>query len=298
MVPVSVPFSPEVLEEAIRTVLSTAGVHDIAAYGWSGPDEVDPEFAGHAMWQTDQPTIDFQALFGESQVHRRPDSLQESTLTLGEDFCALMQASRLSIGLMLLWKPQALQSLLMEPSFFWLHHMDAHIKLAIASDRLRDLLIVACTADDPSAYRSGSRRNGKYVTPFNEAMGLLTRRGIDATPSAESLAALPALAESIYPYIKRRNAIVHEVATQIARASRGAVKKLQRQYDDQQTQGFTPREFSAQSLEDAIAAEAERRRDVERDVDDVIAWYQLLIRASNHIFQVEYWARRGSGASV
>jgi hypothetical protein len=77
------------------------------------------------------------------RFRRRPKDIEKEILTSGEDFCGLMEASRLSIGLVLIWKGRAQENPINESTFFWLHHTDAFLKLAIASDRIRDLRIIA-----------------------------------------------------------------------------------------------------------------------------------------------------------
>lgn len=64
-----------------------------------------------------------------------------------------------------------------ESAFFWLHHTDAFLKLAIASDRLRDLLVIACTGARLKRYKKGRGDPPlTYVTPFDNA-GVLTAKG-------------------------------------------------------------------------------------------------------------------------
>src|SRR5215217_5726390 len=165
------------------------------------------------MWQVDAPSLDESALFGESRVRIRPREIEKEILTSGEDFWGLMEASRLSIGLALVWKRLARDNPINESAYFWLHHTDSFLKLAMASDRLRDLLIIACTNAPPKPY---NKKNRRYVTPFENAGDLIAKRGIDDHHLVGPLAALPAVAHELYRYRLRRNAIVHDVATRMA----------------------------------------------------------------------------------
>jgi hypothetical protein len=289
-----VPFSLESLERAVLDALESRKVYDIGSYGWSGPDEMDPDYIGHAMWQTDPPNIDFEALQGASPVRRRPDVIEKEVLTLGEDFYGLMQASRLSIGHMLLWTPSVLKSIVSECSFFWAHYIDVYVKLAMASERLRDLLIVACTSGLPAAYENGPSRTRKYVSPFKDAGKLLSNRAIETVSVNDSLRALPGLAARIYPFIGKRNAIVHDVATELAAVVSDSVRRLQTQFDEEQRNGFAPRRFDAAALSEAVASDADRRQNIEGLVKDVVDWHRLLIDASNHVFRIEHCSRRTS----
>ncbi len=232
----------EALEREVQSALAEASVYDVSSYGWLNENDADPEFIGHAMWQIDQPSIDLKALFGETPVSRRPEDIEKEILTAGEDFCGLMQAARLSIGLALLWQTQAHKDPWNESPFFWLHHTDAFLKLAIASDRLRDLLVIACTGATRKSYQGKGKpsRNHKYVTPYRDACELLTSRGLNDDRLVEPLAALPELAEKLFTYIDRRHEIVHEVATHMAKVVRDTVSKLQQQYDQEREHGFSP----------------------------------------------------------
>lgn len=89
-----------------------------------------------------------------------------------------MEASRLSIGLALVWAPHARLNVLAESTYFWLHHMDAFMKLAIASDRLRDLLVITCAGEMPDVFKKANRQNNFYATAFLEAETLLFNRGL------------------------------------------------------------------------------------------------------------------------
>lgn len=290
------PFSLDALEREVEVALAAAGVFDIGSYGWLNEDDVDPEHVGHAMWQIDQPSLDFSAAFDDAPVGRRPRDLEKQVLTLGEDFCGLMQLSRLSIGLMLLWKDQTKRGFLNESPFFRLHHMDVYLKLAIASDRLRDLLVVACTGSAPEDYKTTKQRR-RYVTPFNEAGEMLASRGIDSPHLTEPLEVLPALALAIFGFIDRRNLLVHSIATRTAKAMRDSVDELQRKYDHQQTHGFKRRIFDFEEMSQRSQSfDEDSKRELSSSIQELIDWYQLLIDASNHVFQVEYWSRSLSGS--
>jgi hypothetical protein len=289
-----VPFQLTAFEREIESALAKASVYDVNSYGWLNENDADPHFIGHAMWQIDQPSIDFHALFGESPVNRRPQGIEKQILTAGEDFCALMQAVRLSIGLALLWQTQAHKDPWNESSFFWLHHTDAFLKLAIASDRLRDLLVIACTRATRKSYQGKGKpsRNHKYVMPYREACELLTSRGLNDDRLVEPLAALPELAEKLFTYIARRHKIVHEIATHMAKVVRDNVSLLQHRYDQEQEHGFSPRSDAEWfSVDAAYEHDDESRRQVDHALHELRDWYILLIQASNCVFQIEYWSR-------
>lgn len=279
------------LERAAQQMLVAAKVFDMGSYGWLNENDADPDYIGHAMWQTDQPYVDFNAILGGGPVRQRPPEAEKQILTLGEDFSGLMQASRLSIGLTLLWKPQALRNVLNESPFFWLHHTDAYLKLAIASDRLRDFLIVACTGGSPDNYKQ-TRQRKRYITPFNDARALLAGRNIDTSQLEPSLSALPDLANAIYAFIDRRNNIVHAIATRMAKSVRDSVTELQRRHDHPEIHDVTPHRFDLETLKQQMASANEKlEKELSDATQELVNWYQILIEVSNHVFQIDYWSR-------
>ena len=289
------PFFHSALKREVEVALNEASIFDIGSYGWINENDPDPEFIGHAMWQIDQPPLDQSALFGEGPVRRRPKDIEKEILICGEDFCGLMEISRLSIGLALVWKGEAQHNPINESAFFWLHHTDSFLKLAMASDRLRDLLIIACTGAPPKRY--GKKRKGNpratYVTPFEDAGVLIAKRGIYEQHLVEPLRSLPVVARELAKLRDRRNAIVHEVATRMAKFVGDAVTILQERFDqEQQKRHFANRRNGGEGLLRGKTRRTEIELESERATEDLKEWYTLLIQASNYVFQVEYWTRR------
>jgi hypothetical protein len=280
------------IKREVESALQDAKIYDIDSC-WLNETDPDPELIGHAMWQIDQPQIDYNDLWGELPILRRPAEVEKQILTLGEDFDGLMRTSRLSLGLSLVWAVPAKANVLNESTYFWLHRMNAFLNLAIASDRLRDLLIVACAGDAPKVFKKKCKQNHWYVTPFKNAGQLLLSRGFSDQRLEQPLADLPQEAKDIYQKIKRRNSIVHELATRIAKQVNKSIADIQRRYDDEQKKGFQP---IAANLPAWASQETVRMSDLRSEIDSAVTelrdWYSLLIKASNNVFQVEYWSRR------
>jgi hypothetical protein len=288
------PFSHDALKREVQAALKDAAIFDIGSYGWLSESEADPEFIGHAMWQVDAPPLDHNALFGEGPVQRRPKDIEKEILTSGEDFEGLMAASRLSIGLALIWKRQAQDNPINESAFFWLHHIDAFLKLAIASDRLRDLLVIACTGAPPKRYKKGRGEPPlTYVTPFDNAGALIAKRGIADQHLVKPVGALPDVARELARFRVRRNVIVHDVATRMAEFVGNTVTVLQKRYDQEQAEGPQPKiPNGGERLKRGKERRAEIELEIDRAMEELREWYRLLIQASNYVFQVEYWTRR------
>lgn len=287
-------FIHEALKREVQAALNDAAIYEMGSYGWLNENEADPEFIGHAMWQVDAPPLDHSALFGEGPVQRRPKDIEKEILTSGEDFEGLMAASRLSIGLALIWKRQAQDNPINESDFFWLHHTDAFLKLAIGSDRLRDLLVIACTGAPSKRYKEGRGDPPlTYVTPFDNAGVLIAKRGIADQHLVKPVGALPDVARKLAQFRVRRNAIVHDVATRMAEFVGNTVTVLQERYDQQQTEVLKP---TVPNGVERFKRGKERRAEIELEIDhameEIKEWYALLIQASNYVFQVEYWTRR------
>ena len=281
----------ENLEAAANAALIAAGVYDIGNYGWLNENDADPEFIGHAMWQIDQPLA--RALddpFDERPVRAPPSPRDKQILVAGEDFCGTMRLARLSIGLAVLWRTHRAGNLLNDQPYFDLHQTDAILKLAIASDRLRDVLIVACTGNTVDNYQRSEKRNRRYVTPFDQIVQLLASKGIANPNAADAIAALAPLAHRIFAYIEQRNRIVHEIATRMGHITREQTEALEKRYH--RGKGTVPKTFrpmpEIRDYEDAVAAYA---AELDQAIATIVDWYKLLVSASNFAFQIEYWSR-------
>jgi hypothetical protein len=278
------------LESAARVLLHGAGVYDIGSYGWLNENDVDPDFVGHAMWQLDQPLARTLDPFSERPVLERPSPRDKQVLVAGEDFSGMMRLARLSIGLALLWRRYRPGHPLDDQPYLDLQQTDAILKLAIASDRLRDVLIVACTGDTVDAYQNAAKVNRRYVTPFESAAQLLTAREVPLVEMTDPIAALPPLAHKIFTNIDTRNKIVHEIATRTGHLTRQQADALEQRYDRERRAGPVAVK-SMPEIRDFSEAVATYAAELDQAVKTLIDWYALLVSASNQVFQIEYWSR-------
>jgi hypothetical protein len=204
------------------------------------------------------------------------------------DLTGLMEAARLSIGLMLFQRDivgegTTAPSLSDSPPvpMIYVHVMSAMLFLGSASDRLRDFFIAAVFNTIAKQYNDLPKYHGKerhlYTTPFIEAVESLKGR-----PFHDSVAKLPPLTEKIYALRRLRNEIVHNIATELARRASDLVNNPPSHYDDEEF------EIDWEATNAMIAAaEAEYRERMLRPM----RWYQLLIEASNHVFIIENMLR-------
>ena len=128
------PEFNEELRRDIEALLHRIGIAN--SYGWQNADDADPEFIGHAMWQTDAPLDDF--FESESDSATRPDApewLKRIALE-GTDFEGLVQAARMSIGLFLIQANLSQDNIFHSfnhGDLFDLHWMSSIIYLSTAS---------------------------------------------------------------------------------------------------------------------------------------------------------------------
>jgi hypothetical protein len=78
------------------------------------------------------------------------------------------------------------------------------------------------------------------------------------------------------------------------------VSRLQRRYDQEQEGELQPELVKKGN---GLSRAKERRIEIELEIDrsanELQEWYTLLIRASNWVFQVEYWTRQsGAGRAL
>ena len=170
----------DALRGQVDKALKDAEIYNIDVYGWLNADDIDPEYVGHAMWQMHGPPDDDLIFFEDRPLPRRPADTEMDIVHAGEDFCGMMQASRYSIGLALVWAQDARSKPFDNTgSLFWLHHIDALLKLEIASDRLRKVLIVAATDKPYETYKKeANKRERKYAAPFEDAKKWLEKRNL------------------------------------------------------------------------------------------------------------------------
>ena len=195
----------EYLDQEANSLLLSHDVYDIGNYGWQSEDTEDPDYIGHAMWQTSPPfETEWGYLFGNGPVRHRPTDKKKLLTVAEHDFEGLMRASRLSIGLCLLHRTIAIQKPFDDNHYFWLHYTDAILQLNMAADRIREYFIMAFFNSTPDEYKKSGRRNGWFVRPFIAARDRC-RQGQVTSYIANAIAPLPDIADQIYRFRESRN---------------------------------------------------------------------------------------------
>jgi hypothetical protein len=267
------------VREEIAELLHANDIYEIGSYGWSGPDDVDPDTVGHAMWQVDGPTDEL--LFRDTGSTALPsvNKWQKLCSVAGADFEGLMIAARLSIGLALFQQRLVGERLDAEDSLTNVHSMAAFMTLGAASDRLRDVFIAAVFEKTARGY-ADTRERGLFDTPFREAVE--HRR--DVPKVAEALAMLESLAADNLPFRAARNKIVHRLATELGRMREAAIENIvSAQHDPTAWERLTDADFQAMEAQD----EAAMKQKIAETLDRPMQWYRLLVETANEVFVVE-----------
>jgi hypothetical protein len=290
-------FAPREINQYIHdqmtALLRANHIDELDSHGWKDAynDIPDPHLIGHAMQQRDSFAWRFLLAAMDSP---KPPELKpwEKALAISDgDFTGLMEAARLSIGLMLFQRdivgvgttPPSVSDISPVPMIS-VHVMSAMIFLGSASDRLRDFFITAVFNKRTKQYDDLPKYYGKkrsfYTTPFIEAV-----ESLKGKPFHDSVTKLLPLTEKIHALRRLRNEIVHTISTELARRAADLVNNPPSAHDDDDVEEF---EIDWEATNAMIAAEeAEHRERMLRPM----YWYKLLINASNHVFIIENMLR-------
>ncbi len=276
----------KLVQEAVSELLHANHIYAIGAYGWSSPDDADPETVGHAMWQIDGPTDALLDTVMSPAGAELPKVTKWQVLcsVAGADFEGLMIAARISIGLALYQVRVVGERLDAEDGLASVHVLSALMTLGAASDRLRDLLVAAVFRQTLKEYQRSKSPSAhdrrRFDTPFREAreLGLSLPKFEDALPKLEQLAS------DNLPFRDRRNKLVHELATELGRQRQTAIHNLSGPRADlSQWERLTDDDFRAMKAQ----AEADDARRIAEALEPPMQWYRLLVETANEVFIVE-----------
>lgn len=282
----------EYLDQEASSLLLSHNVHDIGNYGWQSEDTEDPDYIGHAMWQTSPPVkTEWEYLFGNGPVKHRPTEKEKLLTVAGNDFEGLMRASRLSIGLCFLHRSIAIQKPLDDNHYFWLHYTDAILQLNMAADRIREYFVVAFFDETSEEYKEKGRKNGRFVTPFIAARDHCHENQVK-THISNAIAPLPNMADRIYKFRESRNEIVHDISTKLGKMYKDIVESQQQAFDSKSTlkaDKEMPDHNAMRKRQEEIKQEHEN--ELSKSSLAIIEWYKLLVKFSSHVFEAEHWLR-------
>jgi hypothetical protein len=277
------PVIMAALDDYAEELLHANDFYKITSYGWSDADTVDPEFSGHAVWQTSPPyEPDWQRVFDGGIPDVTPSLRDEALMLNGDDFTGAMLIARQSVGLALC-TDNDIESTAVQDAPFWCHAATCLLWLGIASDRIREYFLITIFAQDYEQYFRTHK--GTWASPFSDAL-------VVAGHEEESslLRRLEPLGQRLQSARKERHTITHRIATRFASRTRALLRE-QRSHGISQRPYPPPPEITFEELR-ASLPDKSRQEERCRTIDEIRGWYDLLAEVGNIVFLVEYGRRR------
>ena len=277
------PVIMAALDDYAEELLHANDFYKITSYGWSDADTVDPQFSGHAIWQTSPPfEPDWQRIFDGGIPDVTPSLRDEALMLNGDDFIGAILIARQSVGLALC-TDNDIESTAVQDAPFWCHAATCLLWLGIASDRIREYFLITIFAQDQKQY-FGTHK-GTWASPFSEAL-------VVARDEEESslLRRLEPLGQRLQSARKERHTITHQIATRFASRTRALLRE-QRSHGISQRPYPPPPEITFEELR-ASLPDTSRQEERRRTIDEIRGWYDLLAEVGNIVFLVEHGRRR------
>ncbi len=271
----------EDLYDQIKRAAEGAGLYAVESYGWLNENDADPEFLGHAMWQTEQPML---AESTDAPLSR----VDVELLTAGEDFYGLMEAARIAAGLAVFRLPHVSGQPFHNDHLFWSQTLQAVIALGTATDRLREFARIGFRGGWPK--RSGN--TGEWEVPFGAAATLVSTAPPFVRDAGVRLQSVGAI---LHHRRKVRHEAVHELATKVAKSTNELATHVHEHGRRALEVEHLPYEEIQRRYEDGHAAVLREHREA---IEQIKSWYLLLVRASSDTFIVENWIRRQAERSA
>ena len=278
----------EYLNQEVEENLESCEVYKLSSYGWLDEWTPNPKYIGYAMYDADSIYMeDWDSIEGYEPVKYRPSDREIFLIKSSEDIFNLMEMSRFSIGLTLLFKHIAEDKPVDPNNYFWLNFINSCLLLSIVSDRIRDFFVLAFFGEKYKNYeRKYHKKYGKkirYSYPFLTAKDIKVNTAI--THIIDNLSMLSAKIEI---FRRKRNDIVHDIATEFAEKWSKIIINQQNKFDEEKIKGFEREDWekSIHIAEDSHKSELRDRSKYN------IEWYKILVDAINYVLQVENYMRR------
>lgn len=272
-------------------LLSKNKIYDILNYGWLDHDTPDPEHFGHFIWQTEPPfEHEWGAFFNQGKVTYTPTKRDEVFLRNGEDFAGSMMFARRSLGMALCYAEMLdPENLMGNDAEFWHECSSTFLWLNIASDRVREYLLMAAFGQTQKQYTKQYKKQHpkqNHRIPYSEPF----KRALDKSSDElrETLRKLLALATIIQDHRARRNKLVHDTATRTAERS---LEMLRQQRVEASRRQAVPRQNGGEPPYRLHITDDARQRTAA--LERAKQWYANLVDASSLAFEFEYFSRPG-----
>jgi hypothetical protein len=275
---------PRAFESAVNDACVSLGIYEITTYGWLNEWDEDPDYEGHALWQT-APPADWLQLqpMSEGPVLKRPSDEEIELAVAGEDFVGLMQTARLCIGLAKLFSVHADDHGFgagIENRLFWLHYTHALMTISMAAERLRAFFVRGYLLQPP---RSCGPNVFDKVRDERAAAGAPPDVAAKLSRLADEMRIVDALR-------KQRNELVHRVGTVWGRQIEGLYVGIQERFDHEQKWGYQEPDWSNWQMPSGIQEPV--RANMDERLEQLAAAYKALVEASNVVFLLENEKRR------
>jgi hypothetical protein len=279
------------LDESHGEILCANGIYPFLDYGWDGPDEYSTEYVGIAMYFTDPP-FELDLPFSEHPP-ASPSEADEAYHLAYEDFVGAMDVARTMLGIAFYcYENRKPAPILDDEEAFWLYVGNTSLWLNIASDRIRDFLVMARFGVPFETYKGQDRNNREYSQPFSDHP-----ESGKAVESASKQLLVPA--QCVQKFRKKRNGIVHKIAS---RRASNAMKMLQYQKDAASSKRASSVVHSSALSVPASGGEKwvaafdgmveEKWKEMESELNELKDWYLQLVTLASVVFEYEYWKRR------
>jgi hypothetical protein len=283
------PLVLTALQAYVDQALRDHELYEITGYGWSDCDTMDPEFAGHALWQTRPPAEpDWERIFGGGLPQTNPSPTQETLVTHGEDFIGAMEAARQAAGLALCLN-QTLDPGFPDDDHYWFHTATCALWLGIASDRIRDYFLLALFGQTDKEFFKTHKQPAHWAAPFSVSL-----QNAGDQRERELLTTLESLGQVLRAAREERHTITHAIATRTAQRSAETLS-------EQRTRATNRDPYPSRNditFEELRASQPSTYHRDERAqaFQRFKAWYECLVRASNLVFEIEYNRREAAAA--
>lgn len=164
----------DALKKEAEALLHARAVFDIDHYGWLNEDDLDPDFAGYAMWGQ-SPPYDHDVMGWQFNIPPKtaPNTQQQALMEHGSNFFGLMKTARHFIGQALIYQPHVAW-MRVEPTEFDFSEFAALVALTAAADRVSDFIITA--RNHPAALVEMPQRGATFRLSDSLRDGVLPAR--------------------------------------------------------------------------------------------------------------------------
>ncbi|MBU0483068.1 MAG: hypothetical protein KKB30_00965 [Proteobacteria bacterium] len=259
----------EYLDAELCSLLNDHEIYEISQYGWVEDDSPDPDYLGHALWQSPL-TVNVSSsvsIAGDISLVSLSPEKKVRLREIGADFEGLMKTARISLGMSLLQKDIPGVNDCNDDFMFRLHHADSVWKLGMASWKLRDFWLVNLDCDSDESFQinhSGKSCAMQYCDPFFKADEILGERLADGQSH---------LAKSVDFLMP----LIAHIASLLG-VSVGVAQEEDCMAGYWEHPANNLRRIPSEEILSPAMAMAE-----------ITNWYMCLVEASNYLFLIEYF---------